>query len=235
MVGLGPGGEKTLTPEAREALSQADMVIGYATYIKLAKPYLKDQTVLSSGMKKETDRARVAVEEAMSGKRVAVISSGDPGVYGMASPILEIAPADLEVQVIPGVTAATATAAALGAPLTHDFAVISLSDLLTPWDTILRRLDAAAAADFVIVLYNPRSHGREQHLDVARQVVLKHRAADTPVGLVKDCGRAGEKQQITTLQTMDVEDVDMTTTVIIGNAQTKVLHGRMVTPRGYAL
>ena len=235
MVGLGPGGERTLTPEAREALNQADMVIGYSTYIKLAQPYLKDQTVISSGMKKETDRAQLAVDEALKGKRVAVISSGDPGVYGMASPILEIAPAGLDVQVIPGVTAATATAAALGAPLTHDFAVISLSDLLTPWDTILRRLDAAASADFVIVLYNPRSHGREQHLDVARNVVQKHRAAETPVGLVKDCGRVGETQQITTLGTMAVEDVDMTTTVIIGNSQTKVLHGRMVTPRGYML
>ncbi|MCW3491481.1 precorrin-3B C(17)-methyltransferase [Dethiobacter alkaliphilus] len=235
MVGLGPGGEETLTPQARDAISGADVVIGYSTYIKLAKPYLTNQTVLSSGMKKETDRARVAVEEALAGKRVAVISSGDPGVYGMASPILEIAPPELEVDVIPGVTAATATAAVLGAPLTHDFAVISLSDLLTPWETILRRLEAAAAADFVIVLYNPRSHGRDQHLEVARNVVLKHRAKETPLGLVKDCCRAGEAKQVTTLGDMNIEDVDMTTTVIIGNSQTKVLNGRMITPRGYVI
>lgn len=235
MVGLGPGGEETLTPQARQALQQADVVIGYSTYLKLAEPYLAGKTVLSSGMKKETERARLAVETALTGKHVAVISSGDPGVYGMAGPILEIAPADLEVCVVPGVTAATASAAALGAPLMHDFAVISLSDLLTPWETILRRLDAAAAADFVIVLYNPRSHGRGNHLDVARSRVLRQRAAATPVGLVKKCGRSGEEHIITTLEELNIEDADMTTTVVIGNSQTKIHHGRMVTPRGYVL
>lgn len=235
MVGLGPGGEGTLTPQALLVIQQADVVIGYSTYIKLAEPYLAGKAVVASGMKKETDRARLAVETALTGKHVAVISSGDPGVYGMAGPILEIAPSDLDVYVIPGVTAATASAAALGAPLMHDFAVISLSDLLTPWETILDRLDAAAAADFVIVLYNPRSHGRDTHLDVARSRVLACRDVATPVGLVKNCGRPGEEQIITTLGELNIEDADMTTTVVIGNSQTKVINGRMVTPRGYVL
>lgn len=235
MVGLGPGGEGTLTPQAREALLDADVIVGYTTYIKLIKHLTEGKTVVASGMKKETDRARAAVDEALTGKHVAVVSSGDPGVYGMAGPVLEVAPAGLDVRVIPGVTAATSAAAVLGAPLIHDFAVISLSDLLTSWETIVRRLDAAAAADFVIVLYNPRSKGRETHLQKALDIILNHRAATTPVGIVNDIGRAGEQKKITTLATLDREDVDMTTTVIIGNSQTKVVHGRMVTPRGYAL
>ncbi|MDW7684104.1 MAG: precorrin-3B C(17)-methyltransferase [Bacillota bacterium] len=224
-----------LTPEAKEVLLTADVIIGYSTYIKLIEPYLAGKTVLSSGMKKETDRARKAVEAALDGKHAAVISSGDPGVYGMAGPILEIAPAGLDVVVIPGVTAATASAAVLGAPLMHDFAVVSLSDLLTPWETILRRLEAAASADYVIVLYNPRSRGREGHLDTARNIILEHRDAATPVGIVKNCCRKGEQFKITTLRELDVQDVDMVTTVVIGNSQTKVINGRMVTPRGYLL
>jgi precorrin-3B C17-methyltransferase len=235
VVGLGPGGAETLTPEAQEALSAADVIIGYVTYIKLVEPYLEGKTVLSSGMKKETDRARKAVELAQEGKHCVVISSGDPGVYGMAGPILEIAPEGLDVVVIPGVTAATAAAALLGAPLMHDFAVVSLSDLLTPWELILQRLEAAAGADFVIVLYNPRSHGRENHLEVALQVVSGHREATTPVGIVKNCCRSGEEFAITTLSGLNIEDVDMVTTVVIGNSQTKVINGRMVTPRGYLL
>jgi precorrin-3B C17-methyltransferase len=235
VVGIGPGGEETLTPQAREALLQADVIVGYTTYIKLIKPLIAGKTIVASGMKKETDRARAAVEEAQNGKHVAVVSSGDPGVYGMAGPVLEVAPAELNVKVIPGVTAATAAAAALGAPLIHDFAVISLSDLMTSWETIIRRLDAAASADFVIVLYNPRSKGREGHLKEALGIISKYRNIDTPVGIVKNCGRSGETKQVTTLAELNPQDVDMTTTVIIGNHQTKTVHGRMVTPRGYAL
>ncbi|MBS4007296.1 MAG: precorrin-3B C(17)-methyltransferase [Clostridium sp.] len=235
MVGLGPGGQETLTPQAKEALLQAEVVVGYTTYLKLIESLIAGKVILASGMKKEIDRARAAVVEALTGKHVAVVSGGDPGVYGMAGPVLEVAPAGLAVDVIPGVTAATAAAALLGAPLTHDFAVISLSDLLTSWEVIERRLAAAAEADFVLVLYNPRSKGRAEHLQNALEIIKKYRDNSTPVGIVKDYGRADEKQIITTLALLLPEDVDMTTTVVIGNSQTKLLHGRMVTPRGYRL
>ena len=235
MVGLGPGGQETLTPQAKEALLQAEVVVGYTTYLKLIESLIAGKVILASGMKKEIDRARPAVVEALTGKHVAVVSGGDPGVYGMAGPVLEVAPAGLAVDVIPGVTAATAAAALLGAPLTHDFAVISLSDLLTSWEVIERRLAAAAEADFVLVLYNPRSKGRAEHLQNALEIIKKYRDNSTPVGIVKDYGRADEKQIITTLALLLPEDVDMTTTVVIGNSQTKLLHGRMVTPRGYRL
>jgi len=235
VVGLGPGGEETLTPQAREALLQAEVVVGYTTYLKLIEQLIAGKMIIASGMKKETERARSAVAEALTGKHVAVVSSGDPGVYGMAGPVLEVAPAGLRVSVIPGVTAATAAAALLGAPLTHDFAVVSLSDLLTPWETIARRLAATADADFVLVLYNPRSKGRAEHLLKALEIILQYRDISTPVGIVKDCGRTMEKQLITTLARLVPEDVDMTTTVVIGNSQTKVVHGRMITPRGYRL
>lgn len=235
MVGLGPGDESLLTPKARLALQEADVAVGYLGYIRLIRGLLKEKTVLASGMKKEVDRAKLAVAEALKGKNVAVVSSGDPGVYGMAGLVLELAPETLTVDVIPGVTAATSAAAALGAPLVHDFAVISLSDLLTPWAVICKRLEAAAAADFVLVLYNPRSHGREGHLRVARELMLKYRAGSTPVGFVKNIGRSGQTTVVTTLAELDVEQVDMTTTVIVGNSQTKIRQGRMVTPRGYAL
>ncbi|MCR3921056.1 MAG: precorrin-3B C(17)-methyltransferase [Firmicutes bacterium] len=235
MVGLGPGDVALLTPQASQALTDADVVVGYITYIQLIKPLLENKVVVASGMKKETDRAKLAVDEALQGKQVVVISSGDPGVYGMAGPVLEVAPPELVIDIIPGVTAATSAAAALGAPLIHDFAIVSLSDLLTPWETIAKRLEAAAAADFVIVLYNPRSRGRAGHLRIAQDIILKYRSGSTPTGYVKNIGRIGQKAVISTLAALDNEQVDMTTTVIVGNSQTKVLHGRMVTPRGYAL
>jgi precorrin-3B C17-methyltransferase len=224
-----------MTGEALEALRQAEVVIGYKTYINLIEPLLAGKRVIATGMKKELDRAREALRLAVLGQVVAVISSGDPGVYGMAGPILEAAPEGLEINIIPGVTAAGAAAAVLGAPLMHDFAVISLSDLLTPWEDIVRRLEAAAAADFVIVLYNPRSRGRAEHLEKARMVLLKHRSAGTVVGTVRNRGRPGQEHALSTLAELAVEDVDMFTTVIIGNSRTKVVNGRMVTPRGYRL
>ncbi|HZK25364.1 MAG TPA: precorrin-3B C(17)-methyltransferase [Oscillospiraceae bacterium] len=235
MVGLGPGNEALLTPQAAKALQEANVVVGYSTYIRLIQPLLTEQTVLSSGMKKEIDRAKAAVSTALQGKHVVVISSGDPGVYGMAGLVLEVAPATLPVTVVPGVTAATSAAAVLGAPLVHDFAVISLSDLLTPWQTIQTRLAAAASADFVIVLYNPRSRGRQEHLRQAQEIMLTYRSGSTPVGFVKNIGRSGESSVISTLAELSVEQVDMTTTVIVGNSQTKVVHGKMVTPRGYTV
>lgn len=209
-------------------------MVGYTTYMKLAAQFLAGKDTIASGMKKEAARAELAVRLAREGRHVAVISSGDPGVYGMAGPILELAPADMEVDIIPGVSAAGAAAALLGAPLMHDFAVISLSDLLTPWAAIERRLAAAAAADFVIVLYNPRSKGRQGHLDMAREVILGHRSS-TVTGWVRNCGRAGETKKITTLAELAITEIDMFTTVIVGNSKTYVRHGRMVTPRGYEL
>lgn len=222
-----------MTAQAREALEQAEVVVGYSTYIHLAAPFLAGKKVLSSGMRRETERAQKAVEMALAGYNVVVVSSGDPGVYGMAGPVLEAAPEDLDVRVIPGVTAASAAAALLGAPLMHDFAVISLSDLLTPWETIARRLEAAAVADFVIVLYNPRSRSRDEHLLLARNIILAHRQAETPLGLVKNCGRAGQEVILTTLGDVDITLADMFTTVVVGNSRTRVAGGKMITPRGY--
>jgi len=233
VVGLGPGAETLMTAEAQAALQEADVIVGYTTYMKLIAPFLTGKETVASGMKKEVDRARLALEIAASGKKVAVVSSGDPGVYGMAGPVLELAPEGLEIRVIPGITAANAAAAVLGAPLMHDFAVISLSDLLTPWETIERRLAAAAAADFVIILYNPRSRGRKGHLLAAKDIILANRPQPVVTGLVKNCGREGEAVTITTLAELNPEDVDMFTTVVIGNSRTKVVRGKMVTPRGY--
>jgi len=232
VVGIGPGTNRQLTPQALTALHEAEVVLGYTTYLRLAAPFIAGKEIVASGMKQEWTRAEMAVRLAEEGKRVAVVSSGDPGVYGMAGPILELAPKDLEVDVVPGVTAASAAAAVLGAPLMHDFAVISLSDLLTPWETISRRLAAAAEADFIIVLYNPRSKGRAEHLETARQIILSRRTS-TVTGWVKNCGRAGEVSKLTTLAELDTSEVDMFTTVVIGNSSTFVQNGRMITPRGY--
>lgn len=235
MVGLGPGNENCLTPEALQAVRQADVVVGYKTYINLIAHLVADKEVISNGMRAEIQRARKAVELAAGGRKVAVVSSGDPGVYGMAGLVLEVAAGKVPVAVVPGLTAATAAAASLGAPLMHDFAVISLSDLLTPWETIVKRLEAAAGADFVIVLYNPKSKGRQRHLAGARQVILRHRRPDTPVGIVRSARRGEETRVITTLSNMLEHRVDMLSTVIIGNSQTVVENGYMITPRGYKL
>jgi precorrin-3B C17-methyltransferase len=235
VVGLGPGGRDYLTPRALAAIEEAEVVIGYKTYLEFIKDLLAAKEVISSGMRKEIDRARQAVEIALTGKVVAVVSSGDPGVYGMAGIVMEIAGDNVSVEIIPGVTAATSAAAVLGAPLMHDFAVISLSDLLTPWETIVKRLEAAGQGDFVIVLYNPRSKGREMQIEITRQILLKYKEANTPVGLVRNAKRQDENSIITNLGDMLKEDIDMHTTVIIGNSQTRVEHGRIITPRGYRL
>ncbi|WP_338827980.1 precorrin-3B C(17)-methyltransferase [Neomoorella thermoacetica] len=240
VVGLGPGQETEMTARAREALARAEVIVGYRTYIDLVATLIAGREVVVNGMTGEVDRCREAVERAAAGARVAVISSGDPGVYGMAGLVLEILAAhprgrEIPVTIIPGVTAATAAAAALGAPLMHDFAVISLSDRLTPWEVISRRLEMAAAADFVLVLYNPRSHGRPDHLSRAREIILKYRQPSTPVGVVRNAGRKGEVAWLRDLDTLLELPVDMVSTVIIGNSQTRVLDGRMVTPRGYRL
>ncbi len=214
-------------------------MVGYGTYIKLIESIVKKGSEVVSGtMGKEVERAKIAVEKASLGKSVVMVSSGDPGVYGMAGIVLEVAAMEkttVPVEIVPGVTAATAAASILGAPLVSDFAVISLSDLLTPWEKIERRLEAASSADFSIVLYNPQSQGRIEPLAKAYEIMLKHIKPNTPVGIVRQAGREGEKGTVTTLREMLNAEIDMVTTIIVGNSATKVVNGKMVTARGYDL
>ena len=236
VVGLGPGAGEDLTGRARRAIEEADLVVGYTAYIALIRDQFPDKEMRSTGMKKEVDRCRMAVEAAAGGKNVAVVCSGDSGVYGMAGLIYEVSrefpPIDIEV--VPGITAACGGAAVLGAPLTHDFAVVSLSDLLTPWEKIETRLAAAAQADFVLCLYNPASKNRPDYLKRACDILLAAgKSPDTVCGTVRNIGRAGEEARILTLAELGDAPVDMFTTVFVGNSQTRVIGGKMVTPRGY--
>lgn len=238
VVGLGPGGTELLSPLAREAIAGCPVVAGYKTYLDLIPDLLAGKEIICTGMTREVERCAQALARAAAGARVAIVSSGDPGVYGMAGLILEMAARDglleqVDIQVVPGITAATAAAARLGAPLMHDFAVISLSDLLTPWELIERRLEAAAAADFVVVLYNPASHRRREQIKIARQIMLRHKAPATPVGLVRNAYREDESCVVTDLQHLLEHPVDMLTIVFVGNSSTRVLGRYMVTPRGY--
>lgn len=236
VIGLGPGAGLDLTLRAREAIESSDLIVGYTAYIALIRDAFPHKEMVSTGMKKEVDRCRLAVEAAVSGKSTAVVCSGDSGIYGMAGLIYEVAQdyPPIDIEVVPGITAACGGAAVLGAPLTHDFAVISLSDLLTPWEKIERRLRAAAEADFVICLYNPRSRSRADMLRRACDILLAAKGGDTPCGYVKNIGREGQTSVVLSLsQLRDCEDVDMFTTVFIGNEQTKLLNGKLVTPRGY--
>lgn len=241
LVGIGPGSHAHMTHRAREAIAEADTVIGYVTYIKLVADLLEGKEVIRKGMTEELDRAVHALARAREGKKVALISSGDAGVYGMAGPTYEVLfqagwtpDSGVEVEVVPGASAINACAALVGAPLTHDFCSISLSDLLTPWPVIARRLDAVAAADFVVALYNPKSGRRTQQIVEAQRLFLRHRRPDTPVAVVKSAYRRRERIEFTTLDKMSECDIGMLTTVLIGNSHTFVRHGRMVTPRGYA-
>lgn len=235
VIGLGPGGGADLTGRARAALEGCDLIVGYTAYIELVRPDFPEKEVLSTGMRREVDRCRAAVEAALTGKNVAVVCSGDSGVYGMAGLIYEVAQEydPIEIEVVPGITAACGGAAVLGAPLTHDFAVISLSDLLTPWEKIERRLTAAAQADFVICLYNPSSRNRPDYLQRACDILLRDKDPDTVCGYVRNIGREGETAVMCPLSRLRDTQVDMFTTVFIGNSQTRWLGGKMVTPRGY--
>lgn len=236
VVGLGPGGGPDLTGRARAALEEADLIVGYTAYIELVRDAFPDKEFRATGMRREVDRCRMAVEEAAGGKTVAMVCSGDAGVYGMAGLIYEVAQEypPIHIEVVPGITAACGGGALLGAPLTHDFAVVSLSDLLTPWEKIEKRLEAAAAADFVLCLYNPRSHSRKDYLQRACDILLRHKPPDTVCGYVQHIGRSGQRAVTTTLdQLRDNEEVDMFTTVFVGNEQTTLIGGKMVTPRGY--
>lgn len=237
VVGLGPGGSMWMTWEARAALEQAEVLCGYTVYLDLIRGEFPDKEYFSTPMTQEIERCRAALERARSGRTTALVCSGDAGVYGMAGPVLELAPQfpEVEIQVVPGVTAALAGAAVLGAPLMHDFAVLSLSDLLTPWEVIRRRLELAAQGDFVLCLYNPSSRRRRDHLRMACDIVLVHRGPETVCGWVRNAGRAQEEHQVLTLGELREAQVDMFTTVFIGSAATRRIGDRMVTPRGYEL
>lgn len=236
LVGLGPGDESLVVPMARDALAESEVVIGLKQYVGRVRHLLRPGTkTIEPPLGREVERAEVAVEEARKGASVALVSSGDIGVYAMASPALEVAGGDVDVVTVPGVTASGAAAALLGSPLGHDHCSISLSDLLTPWPVIERRIEAAASGDFVVSFYNPRSKDRDWQLHKAKEILLSHRAPDTPVGLVRDAYRPNQNVKLTTLSGLDPEDVDMLTLVVVGNSQTVFRAGRMVTPRGYSL
>jgi precorrin-3B C17-methyltransferase len=235
VVGLGPGNVQQMTKRALNAMEESDVLCGYSVYIELIKEMYPYKRLLSTPMKKETDRCRMAIEEALSGQTVSIVCSGDAGVYGMASLMYEVAqqypPVDIEI--VPGVTAACSGAAVLGAPLIHDFAVISLSDLLTPWELIEKRLACAADGDFCICLYNPSSIKRHDYLQKACDIILQYRQADNIAGIVQNIGREGEHAEVMTLARLREKQVDMFTTVFIGNSKTKNINNKMVTPRGY--
>ncbi len=240
MVGIGPGSADLISPRAVNALREARVVVGYKTYIDLLGDLVAGREVISTGMTREVDRCAAAIERARAGDDVAVVSGGDPGVYGMAGLVLEMLDREglagvLEVEVIPGITSATAAAAKMGAPLMHDFAVISLSDLLTPWEVIEKRLEAAAAGDFVLVIYNPASHRRAEQIRRARDVIKKYKPGGTPVGIVRNADREDEEMVLTDLDHMLDFNIDMLCTVIVGSGSTRLLGRYMVTPRGYRI
>lgn len=238
MVGIGPGDLEQMSLKAYNVLKEAEVIVGYKTYINLITDLLEGKEVVNSGMTKEVDRSLVALEKAYEGKKVAVISSGDSGIYGMAGIVLELLVKkgwqnDIKVEVVPGITSAHAAAASLGAPLMHDFVTISLSDLLTPWEIIEKRLHFAAQGDFVITLYNPMSKKRTEQIKIAQQIFLQYKSPKTPVGIVRNAKRAGEEIEISDLENFLNCKIDMFTMVIIGNSETFVEGQRMITPRGY--
>lgn len=236
VVGLGPGDAQFLTAQARHALQEADVLCGYTVYIDLVRPLYPEKETYATGMTREIDRCRWALQTAQTGKTVALVCSGDAGVYGMASPLLELAEEypDVTIEVVPGLTAALSGGAVLGAPLAHDFCVISLSDRLTPWEVIEKRLACAAMGDFCLALYNPSSKGRPDYLQKAVRILRANgKGPETVCGLVRNIGREGQTSCVLTLAELENTPVDMFTTVYIGNAATRAISGWMVTPRGY--
>jgi precorrin-3B C17-methyltransferase len=237
-VGLGPGGPGHRTYRAVEAIQQSEVVVGYTRYLESIADLTAGKRTIASGMTHEVDRCRSALAEAAEGRIVSLVSSGDAGVYGMAGLAIELAEAEhlrVPIEVIPGVTAATAAAAALGAPLMLDFAAISLSDLLVPWETIRRRLEAVAAADLVVCLYNPRSSRRTRQLAMAAEIFRRARPGATPVGIVTNAGQAQQRVVVTDLDHLPEEEVDMQAVVVVGNTTTRLVDAWMVTARGYSL
>lgn len=240
VVGIGPGSDEHITPAALAAITQADLVVGYSTYIKLVKHLLEGKTIVKTGMTEEISRARSAIEQARDGRRVVLISSGDAGVYGMCSLVFQVLQEigwqqgdSPTLQIIPGMTALNACGSLVGAPFGHDFCSISLSDLLTPWPLIARRIEAAAAADFAIALYNPKSGRRTQQIVTAQAIISRYRASDTPVALVKSAYRSRQHVVLSDLSNFLEHDIGMLTTVLVGASSTYVYAGYMVTPRGY--
>ena len=246
IAGLGPGSPEDMTPAVIEAVKEADVVVGYKYYFQFVEPYLKPSCqCIDTGMKRERDRAEQAFQMAEEGKTVVVISSGDAGIYGMAPLIYEMAKERtarpvgagntdaISIEVLPGISAFQKAASLLGAPIGHDLCIISLSDLMTPWEIIERRIRAAAVGDFVTAVYNPKSHGRYWQLYRLQELFLQERSADTPVGYVRQAGRPEQEVMMTTLAELDPEDIDMFTVLIIGNSQSYIADGRFITPRGY--
>lgn len=235
VIGLGPGNEQHMTVQAQVALAECETVCGYTVYLDLISQRIVGKKTITTPMRGEVERCRLALQEAASGRITAMVSSGDAGIYGMAALIYELSqdyPA-VEIHVIPGVTAASSGAALLGAPLSHDFAAISLSDLLTPWELIEKRLAAAASADFVLCLYNPASKRRHDYLQRACAVILQYKKKETVCGIADQISRAGEEVRILSLKELQNAQVDMFSTIFVGNEKTKVVRGKMVTPRGY--
>ena len=235
VVGIGPGDYENMTVRADRALASCDVIIGYHVYVNLVKERYPDKEFLTTPMTQEVKRCQMALDLAREGREVAMVCSGDSGIYGMAALVYELRgeSTEPEIQVVPGLTAACSGAAVLGAPLTHDFAVISLSDRLTPWEKIEKRLENAAMADLSIVIYNPASHGRPDHLRRACEILLRHLPGDRLCGIASQIGRTGESGRVLTLEELRVAPVDMFCTVFIGNSMTRAIAGKLVTPRGY--
>lgn len=235
VVGIGPGKEEYMTKQAIDIIKSVDVIIGYSVYIELLRDYYPGKNYISTPMTKERERCVIAFEEAMEGKSVAMVCSGDAGVYGMGSLMYEVGMdyPEVEIEMIPGVSAVISGAAVLGAPLIHDFAVISLSDRLTLWELIEKRLRCAADADFVIAIYNPSSKGRPDYLKKACEIILEHRPSDNACGIVRNIGRDGQESKVMTLAELKDTPVDMFTTVFIGNSQTYIQGDKLLTPRGY--
>ena len=233
VVGLGPGNKENMTFRAYDVLKNSDIIIGYKTYVDLIEGMFPDKKIIKSYMKKEVERCEETLKLALEGNIISLISSGDAGVYGMAGLMLEIAGGQVEVEIVPGITSANASASLGGAPIVHDSVNISLSNLLTDWELIKKRIDLASQGDFVITLYNPKSSGRPELINEARDIMLKHKRKDTPVLIARNVGREGENYDITTLDKMLDYEINMFSTVIIGNSNTKVLNNKMITPRGY--
>lgn len=234
VVGIGPGGLENMTLKAVDRIKKSQVIVGYTPYINYLGDLTDGKTIYSTGMTGEIERCKLAIEKVREGYTTSIISTGDAGLYGMAGPILELAHG-IDVEIVPGVTAAFSAASELGSPIMHDYASISLSDLMTPWEVIVDRLDKAAAGDFVIAIYNPRSKGRKDHLENAVDIILRHRNPETPVGIVKNSGRADTNIQITNLASIDYSKVDMLSVLIIGNSNTYKDHNKMITPRGYKI
>lgn len=236
VVGIGPGDKENMSFKAYEVMKNSDILIGHKTYISLVENLFPDKKMIKSAMKKEVERSKETLKLAEEGNIVSLISSGDAGVYGMAGIMLEVAgDTDIEVEVIPGITSANMSASVVGAPLMHDYATISLSNLLTDWELIKKRIDLVSQGDFVITFYNPKSNGRPELINEARDIMLKYKNKNTPVAIIRNAGREKEEYDLTDLEHMLEYEINMFTTVIIGNSKTFIKNGKMITPRGYKI